>query len=102
MRVPTRVLVTTAAGFALLCTASFGNQARPASDAASPQIENHRNAARPASEAGLSKSKIQNVKEVTNTNDSGPGSLRQAIADANSGDTIQFDPALIGQTINLT
>ena len=27
---------------------------------------------------------------VTNTNDSGPGSLRQAIADANSGDTINF------------
>ena len=27
---------------------------------------------------------------VTNTNDSGPGSLRQAIADANDGDTIDF------------
>src|SRR5436190_5943211 len=39
---------------------------------------------------------------VTNTNDSGPGSLRQALADAPDGDTIQFDPALNGQTINLT
>src|SRR5947208_10323525 len=39
---------------------------------------------------------------VTNTNDSGPGSLRQALADANDGDTINFDPALNGQTINLT
>jgi hypothetical protein len=39
---------------------------------------------------------------VTNTNDSGPGSLRQALADANDGDTIQFDPALNGQTITLT
>src|SRR6478672_3264449 len=39
---------------------------------------------------------------VTNTNDSGPGSLRQAFADAQDGDTIQFDPALNGQTINLT
>src|SRR5882762_8581124 len=39
---------------------------------------------------------------VTNTNDSGPGSLRQALADAQDGDTIQFDPALNGQTINLT
>src|SRR5205814_8893646 len=39
---------------------------------------------------------------VTNANDSGPGSLRQALADANDGDTIQFDPALNGQTITLT
>jgi predicted outer membrane repeat protein len=39
---------------------------------------------------------------VNNTNDSGPGSLRQALADAQDGDTIQFDPALNGQTINLT
>ena len=36
---------------------------------------------------------------VTNTNDSGPGSLRQALADANSGDTINF--AVTG-TIGLT
>jgi hypothetical protein len=27
---------------------------------------------------------------VTNTNDSGPGSLRQALADANNGDTVNF------------
>ena len=27
---------------------------------------------------------------VTNTNDSGPGSLRQALASANNGDTINF------------
>lgn len=43
-----------------------------------------------------------NTLTVTNTADSGPGSLRQAIADANSGDTIQFAPALNGQTISLT
>jgi hypothetical protein len=36
---------------------------------------------------------------VTNTNDSGPGSLRQALADANDGDTINF--AVTG-TIGLT
>ena len=36
---------------------------------------------------------------VTNTNDSGPGSLRQALADANNGDTINF--AVTG-TIALT
>ena len=39
---------------------------------------------------------------VTNTNDSGAGSLRQAIASAQDGDTVQFDPALNGQTIALT
>jgi hypothetical protein len=39
---------------------------------------------------------------VTNTNDSGPGSLRQALADTNNGDTINFDPALNGRNIVLT
>lgn len=40
-----------------------------------------------------------NTITVTNTNDSGPGSLRQALADANDGDTIEF--AVTG-TIGLT
>ena len=39
---------------------------------------------------------------VTNTNDSGPGSLRAAIANADPGDTIEFDPSIAGKTINLT
>ena len=39
---------------------------------------------------------------VTNTNDSGPGSLRQALADTNNGDTVIFDPALNGRNIGLT
>jgi hypothetical protein len=39
---------------------------------------------------------------VINTNDSGPGSLRQALADTNDGDTINFDVALKGQAITLT
>jgi hypothetical protein len=38
---------------------------------------------------------------VMNTNDSGAGSLRQAIADASAGDTIDFDSAVTG-TITLT
>ena len=39
---------------------------------------------------------------VTNSLDSGAGSLRDAIKHANSGDTIQFDSSLNGQTITLT
>nr|MDQ3005945.1 hypothetical protein [Chloroflexota bacterium] len=39
---------------------------------------------------------------VTNTNDSGSGSLRQAITDAAFGDTITFHGSLAGQTITLT
>src|SRR5439155_774678 len=39
---------------------------------------------------------------VTSTNDNGPGTLRDTIAAANDGNTIQFDPALNGQTITLT
>jgi hypothetical protein len=38
---------------------------------------------------------------VTNNADSGAGSLRQAIADAASGDTINFAATLNGQTITL-
>jgi predicted outer membrane repeat protein len=38
---------------------------------------------------------------VTNTNDSGTGSLRQALADASNGDTVTFDPSVTG-TISLT
>ena len=43
-----------------------------------------------------------NMITVVNTNDSGPGSLRQALAVVNDGDTINFDSALNGQIINLT
>jgi hypothetical protein len=39
---------------------------------------------------------------VTNANDSGPGSLRAAIASAASGDTIQFASNLANTTITLT
>jgi len=39
---------------------------------------------------------------VLNTNDSGPGSLRQVIAQAHSGDTVGFTQSLAGQTIRLT
>jgi hypothetical protein len=38
----------------------------------------------------LAMSAYADIITVTNTNDSGPGSLRQALADANNGDTINF------------
>ena len=44
----------------------------------------------------------QSTAAVTNTNDSGAGSLRDAIANVCAGGTINFDPALNGQTITLT
>ena len=45
---------------------------------------------------------VLNTLTVINTNDSGQGSLRQAILNASSGDTINFDSALAGKTITLT
>lgn len=42
------------------------------------------------------------VRTVENTNDSGPGSLRQALIDAQNGDTINFSADLDGEVITLT
>ena len=42
------------------------------------------------------------VVTVTNTDDAGAGSLRQATIDAPDGATIQFDASIAGQTIVLT
>jgi len=46
--------------------------------------------------------KPANVITVTNENDSGPGSLRQALADAQDGDTINFDPSVNVVTLTST
>lgn len=40
--------------------------------------------------------------EVTNTADTGPGSLRQVITDASTGSTIVFSPSLQNLAINIT
>jgi hypothetical protein len=45
---------------------------------------------------------VAQAATVTNANDSGAGSLRAAIAASASGDTIDFAPALNGQTIILS
>jgi predicted outer membrane repeat protein len=50
----------------------------------------------------VSISAYADIITVTKTNDSGPGSLRQALVDSQDGDTIDFDPSLKGQTISLT
>ena len=42
------------------------------------------------------------VLTVQNTNDAGPGSLRQAIADAASGDVIEFASSIAGQKVVLS
>lgn len=42
------------------------------------------------------------ILTVTNTQDSGAGSLRNTIAQAQAGDVIQFDPALANSKITLT
>ena len=49
----------------------------------------------------LSLSLIAEVLTVTNTNDSGPGSLRRMIEIASNGDSIIFDKSLEGKTIEV-
>ena len=51
---------------------------------------------------GLEDRTVLSTLTVTNTLDSGAGSLRDAIKAAQSGDTIVFAPGLTGQTITLT
>ena len=41
-------------------------------------------------------------QEVINTNDSGAGSLRQAVVDVGAGEDVGFQPAVAGGTINLS
>lgn len=55
----------------------------------------------PAGDAGWLDEVVFTSSVVSNTNDSGPGSLRDTIAGSVSGTTITFDPGLDGQTISL-
>ncbi len=50
----------------------------------------------------LEQRELLSTLTVLNAQDSGPGSLRDTVAIAASGDTIVFDSDLIGQTITLT
>src|SRR5262249_41705365 len=45
---------------------------------------------------------VPSTVTVMNTNDAGAGSLRDALLNSGTGDTVQFAPALAGQTIKLT
>jgi sugar lactone lactonase YvrE len=53
---------------------------------------------------GLTQTAVHAAADITvaNTNDSGAGSLRQAIIDVPAAGTINFNSGLAGQTINLT
>src|SRR6516165_8107426 len=51
---------------------------------------------------GLEERTVLSTLTVLNTLDKGAGSLRDTITNAQSGDTIVFDPRLNGQTITLT
>src|ERR1051325_486451 len=88
MRWSLSIIAPTAAGLALFSSVLPGSQ-----QIAATQL------ARPA------RSAFQNPQStiiVNNTNDAGPGSLRQALADAQDGDTIAFASNLNGQAITLT
>jgi hypothetical protein len=52
--------------------------------------------------AAAASAPAQDIHIVLNADDSGPGSLRTAIAEAASGDVIVFDDSLRGETITLT
>ena len=56
----------------------------------------------PSSEASLAQPAKTSIITVTSDSDSGLGSLRQAILDAQPGDVINFAPNLAGATIRLT
>lgn len=61
------------------------------------------NASSPRNHLAMVWEKSGSALFVSNTNDSGSGSLRRALQDANSGDVISFDPTIFStaKTINL-
>ena len=68
--------------------------------ATSPPTKDQRGLSRPqgiADDIGA----VEVIVLVTNTNDSGPGSLRQVIADLPAGATVNFDESLSGSIITL-
>ena len=68
---------------------------------ASPITDNHFGDATGGDRVGLGEVRFTLAPAVTNTNDSGAGSLRQALVDVAAGGTITFAAGLSGQTIAL-
>lgn len=85
MRVPSKSLCRAAIGALLATLAACGDP----TTLAQPEL---------AARRTLS----GNTLVVTNTNDAGAGSLREAVETAASDDLITFDPSLSGATINIT
>ncbi|QJR36719.1 right-handed parallel beta-helix repeat-containing protein [Gemmatimonas groenlandica] len=85
MRVPSKFLCRAAIGAILVTLAACGD----------PSV-----ATQPALAAR--RTLTGNTLVVTNTNDAGAGSLREAVETAVSDDRITFEPALSGATINIT
>jgi hypothetical protein len=79
----------------------LGNRQRSASSGRSHASSRKPSSCRPRLEA-LEDRWLPSTLTVTNTADSGPGSLRYEIAAAKSKDTIVFAPSLDGQSITLT
>src|SRR5262245_16504848 len=75
---------------------------RPTGPGRLPEAAHRRRRALQPLAESLEGRQLLSTVTVTSAADRGLGTLRQAIASAKSGDTIQFSPSLSGQAITLT